>query len=95
MDDIIRLFGVFAAMGGAGVLVYGAVALIGVGVKRMERGTVDPSGLAQELDDLRARVAEGEELRGRVLELEERLDFAERMLAQRNEPTALPERGTL
>lgn len=94
MDDILRLFGVFLAMGGAGALIYGAVAFIGVGVKRMERGLTDPSALAAELEELRARVADGEGLQQRVAELEERLDFAERMLTQRAEPGALPERGS-
>ncbi|MGH6885350.1 MAG: hypothetical protein ACREGK_04670 [Geminicoccales bacterium] len=36
--------------------------------------------------DLRARVEQLEAERGRIAELEERLDFAERMLAQRREP---------
>ncbi len=89
MDDVIKLFGVFIAMGGAGALLYGAVALIGVGVKRLELSAPDGASLAGELAELRERVAEGETLRDRVLELEERLDFAERLLAQRNEPARL------
>ena len=90
MDDVVRLFGIFIAMGGAGALIYGAVALIGVGVKRLERSAPDGAALAGELAELRERVAEGEGLRERVLELEERLDFAERLLAQRNEPARFP-----
>jgi hypothetical protein len=47
----------------------------------IERGTAPtPSG---DLDELRARVAELEAERGRVAELEERVDFAERLLAER------------
>jgi hypothetical protein len=89
MDDVIKLFGVFLAMGGAGAVIYGAFALIGIGVKRLERSAPDGAAIATELAELRERVAEGETLRDRVLELEERLDFAERLLAQRNEPARI------
>ena len=51
--------------------------------RRIEGG--DPADLA----DLRAELAGLDELRSRVLELEERVDFAERLLAQR------PDRGQL
>ncbi|MEO8636395.1 MAG: hypothetical protein ABI587_14065 [Gemmatimonadales bacterium] len=89
MDNIFRLFGVFLAMGGAGALTYGAVALISVMARRANRDLADPSALADELADLRERVAESEMLRNRVAELEERLDFAERLLAQPREPARL------
>lgn len=89
MDDVVKLFGIFLAMGGAGALIYGAVALIGVAVKRLERSAPDGASLVGELADLRERVAETETIRERVLELEERLDFAERLLAQRNEPARI------
>ena len=39
-----------------------------------------------EIADLHARVAELEQVQGRVLELEERLDFTERLLVQQREP---------
>ena len=41
-----------------------------------------PAGMEEELQDLRHQVADMGELAGRVMELEERLDFAERLLAQ-------------
>ena len=44
-----------------------------------------------EIDELRARVQELEQNQARVLELEERVDFAERLLAQR-EPERLADR---
>jgi hypothetical protein len=44
--------------------------------------TANPAG-QEEIDDLRRQVATLEELPERVAELEERLDFAERMLARR------------
>jgi len=52
-------------------------------------GTAVPADLAHELDELRERVAELEGSGARLQELEERLDFAERMLAQRQDPALL------
>jgi hypothetical protein len=53
-------------------------------------GTSVPADLSRELDDLRERVAELEGSGTRLQELEERVDFAERMLAQRPEPARIP-----
>lgn len=59
--------------------------------RRIEgRHQLDPA-LLEELEQLRARVAEVEGLQHRVAELEERVDFTERMLAQRASPERLPE----
>jgi hypothetical protein len=41
---------------------------------------------AGELDELRRQLSELGDLPARVLELEERLDFAERLLARREQP---------
>jgi len=41
-----------------------------------------PAGVEEELQDLRNQVADLGEVASRVMELEERLDFAERLLAQ-------------
>ena len=65
----------------------GALFMVGVyrlAVRWMDRrhGTPLPEGTREELEDLRRQVATLEELPERVAELEERLDFAERMLAQ-------------
>jgi Tfp pilus assembly protein PilO len=48
--------------------------------------------LEDELEALRTRVGELEVQAGRVAELEERVDFAERLLSQRREAERLPER---
>ena len=53
--------------------------------RRIEGKGVD-SGLRAEVDALHERLAEVEPLQRRVLDLEERLEFAERMLAQRRDP---------
>jgi hypothetical protein len=64
----------------------GAVLLRGLW-RWIERGTAPaPAG---DLEELKARVAELEADRGRVAELEERVDFAERLLADRER---VPER---
>lgn len=55
-----------------------------------ERGTGAGAG---ELQQLRARVEALEDTVGRVQELEERLDFAERILAQQRERGRLPAEG--
>jgi len=52
-----------------------------------------PSEVRAELEELRAQFAEQQDLRQRVLDMEERLDFAERMLIQRQEQTRLPGAG--
>lgn len=49
----------------------------------------DPTLLA-EVEDLRIRVAELEQQQGRMHELEERIDFTERLLAQQREQARLP-----
>lgn len=57
--------------------------------RRIEgRGTADPA-LRAEAEELRTRLVDVESLQHRVMELEERVDFAERLLAQRREPERL------
>jgi hypothetical protein len=56
-------------------------------LREMRRGR-DPAAEG-ELDELRQAV---ERLNGEVAELQERLDFTERMLAQQRERPALPDR---
>jgi flagellar biosynthesis/type III secretory pathway M-ring protein FliF/YscJ len=48
------------------------------------------AALTEEVAELRERVAELEGSGGRLLELEERVDFAERVLAKRGEVERLP-----
>lgn len=57
--------------------------------RRIEGKTVDQA-LLNELDQLRNRVAELEESNHRLLELEERVDFSERLLSQGREGAAAP-----
>lgn len=60
--------------------------------RRLEAESQNPA-LLDEVNQLRERVADLEEGAGRMHELEERLDFAERMLARRDEQVRLPREG--
>jgi hypothetical protein len=72
----------------------GALFMVGVYkiiVRWLDRGrSGDASGLADEVVQLREEVEALREVNARVLELEERVDFAERLLAQRGEADRLP-----
>ncbi len=57
--------------------------------RRIEGRPVDHSGFLE----LRERLADLERAQSHVTELEERLDFAERLLAQRSEPARLGPEG--
>lgn len=81
MDDIIK-FGLVVAM----LLAVGTFTLfmIPIFMRNYRKATLvggEPSG---ELDALRAEVDDLRSLAPRMAELEERLDFAERLLAQRD-----------
>ena len=84
-DVVASLLGV-AVAGGVG---YGFVRLIMSGYRRLRRRA--RGGTARELEDLRARVDELEA--SRVTELEERMDFAERLLARAQDPAHLRRRS--
>lgn len=57
--------------------------------RRIEgKGRTDPA-LLDEVEHLRSRLSDVEGLQGRVAELEERVDFAERLLAQKRQPEQL------
>ena len=60
--------------------------------RRLEGRTADPA-LRDEVEQLQHRLEEMDTLQVRVAELEERLDFAERLLSQRDDPARLPNEG--
>ena len=60
-----------------------------VGQRMAGKGGADPA-LGADLERMRHLLAELEPLQARVAELEERLDFAERLLAQAKDPARLP-----
>ncbi len=84
------------AMGVGLIIVLGSVAKIVVGLlvpesaRRSVRSRfVDPADHSQALEGVQARLGELDQLKQRVAELEERLDFAERMLASQREAQRL------
>lgn len=77
---------VLAFIAACAVVLYPLMRAIG---RRIEgRATADPA-LRTEVEQMRARLADVESLQHRVMELEERVDFAERLLSQRREPERL------
>jgi hypothetical protein len=62
--------------------------------RRIDGRHAEDGASEDELAQLRERVIELETQGMRIGELEERLDFAERLLAQRNESPRLPANGT-
>ena len=83
--DVVMIRCGVSAAGGLGYLVFGAVR---VAVRRMERraGLGAGGGPAADVED---RLAVLEEAAGRIGELEERVDFAERMLARQRDADRL------
>ena len=59
--------------------------------RRLEggRSQADPA-LRSEIEELRARLGEMDAMQHRLVDLEERVDFAERLLAQRRDAERLP-----
>ena len=79
---------------GEGVAIVGAVSLVVFGIRRQWALKHLPAATtgelaAERMADLDARLHEMDQLQFRVQELEERLDFAERLLAQAREPERL------
>ena len=88
MQDVIELAGVLGTIGTTGVLIYFGVRMATVFSDRLaRRGGPGPDVLA-ELDDLRARVTDLESDRLRLVEVEERVDFAERLLTAGTQASA-------
>lgn len=88
MEEGLKLFSVLLAIGGAGTIIYAAIALTTAFTERL-RGKRAPIG-TDDLDEIRARLEVTEALESRVMELEERVDFAERLLAQPRDQADLP-----
>ncbi len=92
MDDILEFFGVMMSIMIAAGGGYVVIALASAWAKRLERrgGAADPV-LEGEVARLRDRVPELGGAEERLAELEERLDFAERLLTDRGQPARLRE----
>jgi hypothetical protein len=79
----------FLAIGAAACgLLFGP---IGSAIARRVAGRPEPGDAQVEIDEIRARVTEeADDLRNRLAEVEERLDFAERLLAHGRQVDQLP-----
>ncbi len=89
MDTWLKFLGflsVIAAFIGVPMVLFYVIPPLGRAIGRRLEGTPVPS---DELSALRSEVEELRALASRVPELEERVDFAERMLAQGREPSRL------
>lgn len=80
--DILSFFGVMMSIAASGAAAYFFIRVAHAFGNRLERRGAPSVDVLAELDDLRARVQELEGDRAHVTELEERLDFAERVLAR-------------
>ena len=77
--DVLNFMAVIASVATVGLGGYTAIRVVNVLLRRLEgKGGAGHDG---ELDDLRARVEQLEAERTHLLELEERVDFTERVLA--------------
>ena len=85
MEDVVKLFGILIAVTGAGTVAYLAVAFAGALVKRLERPVNPGTELEARVEELQARLDRLEGAEHRMAELEERVDFTERLLAQGRE----------
>ena len=92
MEDVVRVVMAVAALVGFPMILYAGFVAIEAWKKRLDGKTAGPDVL-RELGDLRARVADLEQVEGRMGEIEERLDFAERMLAQERKLRQIPGAG--
>lgn len=82
------------ALAGTGVISYGGIRAINALVKHYSpRNSAEQGELEAELSDIRARLDDSEQAKQRIAELEERLDFAERLLAQQREQGKLSSGG--
>lgn len=87
--DLSTFLVVLLSFTGAAVTVIGAIVLAIGRVRRMPASLSPGQVSTEELDDLRARLAELEQRGVRLEEVEERLDFVERVLGRSREAKPL------
>jgi hypothetical protein len=90
-ETVLKVMAIIAAGVGIPVAAYGAIVAIQAIWVHPHRKRQDMPGVAEELEALRARITDLEAQQQRVAELEERVDFAERLLTQRREAERLPQ----
>lgn len=83
-QDVVVFLQVMLSLVLTGTIGYAAFILVNVLGRKLGH-RVQPELTPEEVDALRGQVAETDELRIRLAELEERVDFAERLLARQAE----------
>lgn len=90
MDEIVRLIGVMSAVVGVPmVFIFAVPPLAKAFAHRLEGKVPADEDTTAEIEALRAEVEALRDLPSRLVELEERVDFAERLLAQQQAPGLL------
>lgn len=87
--DATRSPGPMALVGGAGLVVLAVRRRLALSAMQKSGEVSGETSGAYRLADVEGRLAELETLHARVAELEERVDFSERMLASKSEPARL------
>jgi hypothetical protein len=90
VDEALKVAGVLLTVLGVPMLMIYVVAPVLQSLGRRWAGTPASGEGESELEALRAEVEALRELHPRMAELEERVDFAERLLARRDEMAPLP-----
>ena len=87
------VLGLLVAMGSLiSILAIGARTILRYQEQRLRaRGAPQDAAVRAELEEMRAQLAEQQDVRQRLLELEERMDFAERLLVRHPDQAKLPE----
>jgi len=88
MDDVIKIAVVTTMLLVAGTFV---MFMVPIALRNFRKAQLEGRESSGELEALRAEIDELRNLPPRMAELEERLDFAERMLTQQRETLRLPE----
>jgi hypothetical protein len=90
-----RMIVLLIPLAGIGALIALGLPLVRGVVRYLERkgagaGSLEADALRSEMDELRMRLEQVESTSGRLTELEERLDFAERLLTRQRAGGELP-----
>lgn len=91
ISEMFMIFAVLAAVTIVAVRVLGPLAR--AWARKLEGKVVDPQ-IHADLDQIRDQLAEVDSLRARLGEVEDRLEFTERLLAQRKDQDFLPRGGS-
>ncbi len=87
MDDVINVVAFVGALVGLGVGTYAGITVVSILKRRFDPPSTGPG--PDELEALHDRLANVEGLEARVHELEERVDFADRLIARQHESERL------